>query len=85
MRSERMRGPSNTFLLAGLKRSEKPGGPEPPHTEARLHGWLFIVNIALNTLRTSPETHARRVPPQAPFSVTYRNNKKAVEYKPVRA
>ena len=66
-------------------RGTRDGGPEPPHTEARLHGWLFIVNIALNTLRTSPETHARRVPPQAPFSVTYRNNKKAVEYKPVRA
>ncbi len=27
IQSERMRVPSNTFLLAGLKRSEKTGGP----------------------------------------------------------
>ena len=45
-------------------------GPEPPPTEARLHGWLFYSIYRFCHILLPSLPAARRGPPQAPALVT---------------
>ena len=41
-------------------------GPEPPPSEARLHGWLFIESIAFKGILCLSQNSRLSGPPQAP-------------------
>ena len=45
-------------------------GPEPPPTEARLHGWSFIESIAFKDIMYLSQNPRLSGPPQAPTLVT---------------
>ena len=73
------RGQSNT--IPPLNPEERGmSGPEPPPSEARLHGWLFYSIYCLLHIQLLSLPASRRGPPQAPALVNSSNHTQTIHF-----